>query len=367
MACPYRSLYNIECCLRKGAINKMINVAILGSGGLGQNMALLIEQKKDFKLVGICDRSGYLFNESGIAGITIKQSKTIDEIKGSHISSNSIFEMISNHKEKINAIFIALPNLPNEFIPNVAKEIIKTGYKGVIVDALKRTRAVEMVKNLDTDFKAHNILYLTGCGATPGLLTTAAALAAQSFVEVLDVTITFGVGINNWETYKATIREDIAHLEGFNPEIVAKMTDKEIVEELNKRNGILELHHMEHADDIMLELAGVCTRDRVTTGGIVDTKNPKKPISTNVKVTGRTFEGKISTHQFVLGDETTMAANVNGPILGFMKSGMWLYSLGVRGTLTSAEIMPHFGVAKENYLDIQGKQSRDFACKIPTS
>ena len=334
----------------------MINVAILGSGGLGQNMALLIEQKKEFKLVGICDRGGYLFSEDGISGNTIKEAKTIENIKGSIRSQNSVTDLISKHKNKIDSIFIALPNLPNEFIPGIAKQIIKTGFKGVIVDALKRTRAVEMIKEMDRDFKSAGILYLTGCGATPGLLTTAAALAAQSFVEVLDVTITFGVGIPNWELYKATIREDIAHLEGFNPEIVSKMTDEEIIKELEKRNGILELHHMEHADDIMLELANICPRDRVTTGGIVDTRNPKKPISTNVKVTGRTFEGKVSTHQLVLGDETTMACNVNGPVLGFMKSSKWLYDLGVKGTLTSADIMPHFGIAKENYLEIQAKQ-----------
>lgn len=326
----------------------MINLTILGSGGLGKNMALLIEQKKDFKLVGICDRSTYLFNENGING-------NVGAYRGTP-SNNPIKDLISLHKEKINAIFIALPNLPNDFIPNTAKQIIRTGYKGIIVDALKRTRAVEMIKNLNTDFKAADILYLTGCGATPGLLTSAAALGAQSFVEILNVTITFGVGISSWESYKATIREDIAHLDGFNVETVSKMTDKEIEEELNKRNGILELHNMEHADDIMLELANVCKQSRVTTGGIVDTRNAKKPISTNVKITGRTFDGKISTHQFILGDETTMAANVNGPALGYIKSGIWLYSLGVRGVLTSAEVMPHFGVAKQNYLEIQEAQ-----------
>ena len=336
----------------------MINVAVFGCGGLGQNMALLIEQKKDFKLVGICDRGGYLFNSNGIEGIRCKGA--INDI----LTKDPICDLISNHKDKIDAIFIALPNLPNEFIPNVAKEIVKTGFKGVIVDALKRTKAVEMIKDMDSDFKKADILYLTGCGATPGLLTTAAALAAQSFVEVLDVTITFGVGISNWDTYKATIREDIAHLPGFNPEIVSKMTDKEIENELNKRNGILELEHMEHADDIMLELANICPRERVTTGGIVDTRNPKKPISTNVKITGRTFEGKVSTHTFILGDETTMAANVNGPVLGFMKTGKWLYDLGARGTLTSADLTAHFSPAKENYLEIQKKQQEAFKVAV---
>lgn len=337
----------------------MINIAILGSGGLGQNMALLIDQKKEFKLVGICDSTGYFFNENGISGIEVRDAKTVEKIKGSKVSDSPINDLISNYKDKIDAIFIALPNLPNEFIPNIAKEIANLGFKGVIVDALKRTKAVDMIKTLGNDFKSADILYLTGCGATPGLLTTAAALAAQSYVEILDVNITFGVGISNWESYKATVREDIAHLDGFNPDIVSKMTDKEIEEELNKRNGILELHLMEHADDLMLELANVCPRDKVKVGGIVDTRNAKKPISTNVKITGRTFEGKISTHQFTLGDETTMAANVNGPVLGFMKSGLWLYNLGVRGTLTSADVMPRFVQPLENYLEIQKKQQAD--------
>ena len=334
----------------------MINVAVLGCGGLGQTMSLLIEQKKEFNLVGICDRNAYYFNENGIPSRAIKEVGSVENIKDSVISTNSIVEMISSYKDKIDAIFIALPNLPNEFIPNVAKQIIQTGYKGVLVDALKRTRAVEMINEMDREFKSAGILYLTGCGATPGLLTAAASLAAQSFVEVLDVTITFGVGVSNWETYKATIREDIAHLEGFNPEIVSKMSDSEIIKELEKRNGILELHNMEHADDVMLELANICPRERVTVGGIVDTRNPKKPLSTNVKITGRTFEGRISTHQFILGDETTMAANVNGPILGYMKSGLWLYNLGVRGTLNSTQIMPHFEKAKNNYLEVQKNQ-----------
>lgn len=341
----------------------MINVAILGSGGLGQNMALLIDQKEEFKLVGSCDQSAYVFRREGISGVEIKQSLSIKNINGAKVSTNTLLDLIASHKDSIDAIFIALPNLPNEFIPNTVKEIASSGYKGVIVDALKRTRAVEMIKEMDNSLKKACILYLTGCGATPGLLTAIAALAAHSFVEILDVTITFGVGISSWESYKATIREDIAHLDGFSPEVVSKMTDREIEMELDKRKGILELHNMEHADDIMLELAGVCPRGRVTTGGVVDTRNPKKPISTNVKVTGRTFEGKISTHTFTLGDETTMAANVNGPVLGYIKSGAWLYSLGVRGVLTSAQVMPCFGQPKENYLEIQKQQMAELGTK----
>lgn len=51
------------------------------------------------------------------------------------------------------------------------------------------------------------------------------------------------------------------------------MSDAEIEAFLDKANGILTLEDMEHADDIMLELAGVCGRDRGTVGGVVDTRN----------------------------------------------------------------------------------------------
>ena len=82
--------------------------------------------------------------------------------------------------------------------------------------------------------------------------------------------------------------------------------------------------------------------DRVTVGGIVDTRNPKKPLSTNVKITGRTFEGKTSTHTFTLGDETSMAANVCGTAFGYLKAGISLHRRGIHGLFTAAEIMPQF-------------------------
>lgn len=92
---------------------------------------------------------------------------------------------------------------------------------------------------------------------------------------------------------------------------------------------------MEHADDnIMLELAGVCDRERVTVGGVVDTRNYRKPLSTNVQGTGRTFEGKISNYTFALGDEIIMAANVCGPAFGYLKAGMALHRRRIYGLFT---------------------------------
>ena len=238
--------------------------------------------------------------------------------------------------------FLALPNLPNDFIPTVAKEFIKSGWRGVLVDAIKRTTAVEQLLAMKEELEAAGITYMTGCGATPGLLTAAAALAAQSYAEIHQVEITFGVGIANWEAYRATVREDIGHMPGCTVEIARAMTDAEVEALLDKTNGVLTLTNMEHADDVMLEVAGICDRDRVTVGGVVDTRNPKKPLSTNVKVTGRTFEGKISTHTFTLGDETSMAANVCGPAFGYLKAGKQLHQRGIYGIFTAAEIMPQF-------------------------
>ncbi|MGL5193117.1 MAG: saccharopine dehydrogenase-like oxidoreductase, partial [Chroococcales cyanobacterium] len=207
---------------------------------------------------------------------------------------------------------------------------------------LKRTSAVEQLLELQEDLQKAGITYMTGCGATPGLLTAAAALAAQSYAEVHSVKITFGVGIANWEAYRATIREDIAHIPGYTVAQAMAMTDAEVEALLDRTDGKLALENMEHADDIMLELAGICSRDRVTVGGIVDTRNPKKPLSTNVQITGRTFEGKISTHTFTLGDETSMAANVCGPAFGYLKAGVRLHQRGIYGLLTAAEVMPLF-------------------------
>ena len=296
-------------------------------------------------LVAAADQKGYAYNPTGIdidaAISTYHQSHSVGNLAaGGVLSNDSIQDLVTN--SQVDGYFLALPNLPNTFMADVVKQFIKSGWKGVLVDALKRTSAVEQLLELESDLQQAGITYLTGCGATPGLLTAAAAVAAQSYAEIHSVKITFGVGIANWEAYRATIREDIAHMPEYDVEAARAMTDAEVATLLDKTDGIISLENMEHADDIMLELAGICSRDRVTVGGVVDTRNPKKPLSTNVRVTGRTFEGKISTHTFTLGDETSMAANVCGPAFGYLKAGMALNRRGINGLFTAAEIMPQF-------------------------
>jgi hypothetical protein len=326
-------------------ITDSIKVGVLGFGGLGQAAARILAPKHEMVLVAAADQKGYAYTSEGLdADAAIKayyQHGSVGYLEPNGIlSNNSIQDLVA--KGSVDGYFLALPNLPNTFMADVARQFIESGWQGVLVDALKRTSAVEQLLNLQDELKQAGITYLTGCGATPGLLTAATAIAAQSYAEIHSVKITFGVGIANWEAYRATIREDIAHLPGYDVEMARAMTDAEVEALLDKTNGILTLENMEHADDIMLELAGICDRDRVTVGGVVDTRNPKKPLSTNVKITGRTFEGKISTHIFTLGDETSMAANVCGPAFGYLKAGVAFHRRGMYGLFTAAEIMPQF-------------------------
>lgn len=321
------------------------NIAVMGAGGLGRAMARLLDRKSSMRLTAVCDTAGFAVRPAGITGDemnALPPGATVrDLMEIGEASDDGIGALLARH-EDIDGIFLALPNLPNEFIPGVIDRIAASGFRGVVVDALKRTRAVEQVMTRHEALRAAGITYVTGAGATPGLLTAAANLAAQSFVEVEEVVVWFGVGIANWDAYRATVREDIAHLPGFDVAKVKAMTDAEVEAELDRRNGLLELHDMEHADDVLLELAGVLPRARVKVGGLVNTRDAKKPVSTHVRVTGVTFEGKRGTHVFTLADEASMAANVNGPALGYMNAAMWLNGQGIAGVFTSADLMPKF-------------------------
>lgn len=322
-----------------------MRVGVLGFGGLGQAAARVLAPKREMVWVAAADQKGYAYDAQGLhpnACIETYQSHgSLGYLEPyGTLSSQSIQDL--SERASVDGYFLALPNLPNTFMASVARQFIQSGWRGVLVDALKRTSAVEQLLELQDELQAAGITYMTGCGATPGLLTAAATLAAQSYAEVHSVKITFGVGIANWEAYRATIREDIAHLPGYDVARATAMSDADVEALLDKTNGILALENMEHADDVMLELAGICSRDRVTVGGVVDTRNPKKPLSTNVQVTGRTFEGKISTHTFTLGDETSMAANVCGPAFGYLKAGLALHRRGIYGLFTASEVMPQF-------------------------
>ncbi len=319
----------------------VIRLAVLGAGGLGKGMVQRVEQTPDFQTVALVDSGAYLFEAGGISFDTVSGLKVLKEHRDAVPTLNPILDLMKTHADDIDAVFVALPNLPVDFIPKVIHMLAQeTAFRGVMVDALKRTHAVELVLALQDLVSRSGILYLTGAGATPGFLSTIAAVAAQSFVEVTHVDIRFGVGIPDWQAYRATIREDFIHLEGFTPERVAAMSDAEIEAELDRRQGLLELNHMEHADDLILELAGICHRSQVTVGGLVDTRSTRKPMSTRVTITGKTTAGESASHVLTLDDATTMVDNVCGPALGFLRQGIRLHQSGLSGVLTSADLMP---------------------------
>ncbi len=318
-------------------------VAVLGAGGLGMAAAQMLSQKRSLQLVAIADKGGAAIDPTGLSVEELlyaqKKHKTVG---AAGIETDDSIGAVIKHLDLIDGVFIALPSLDNNFVPSVVRRFADAKYSGVMVDALKRTTAVEYIFQLHKKLQQSRITYITGAGATPGLLTAAANLAAQSYSEIQSIDIEFGVGISNWEAYRATIKEDIAHLEGFNLEKVSTMTYEEILAELDRRDGILKLVNMEHADDILLEIAGTVSREKVHIGGVVNTRNPKKPVSTHVTVTGRTYDGFTSTHTFTLGDETTMAANVLGPAFGWLSKALQLHKRGIYGVFGSAEIMPRF-------------------------
>ncbi len=308
-----------------------IRVAVLGAGGLGRAACRIIGLKRELQLVAICDSKGFVASSEGLSCDHLALDVPCDDS----------LKAVAEWDGTIDAVLVTLPNLPNEFIPGVVQQFIRRRPQVVLVDVLKRTAAVAQMFALDPLAKETQSIVLTGCGATPGLLTAAAALAAQSFITVERVDIWWGVGIANWEAYKATIREDIAHVPGYSVERAKAMTDQEVEAFLDRTGGLLELHHMEHADDILLERAGVVdSQDQVEVGGVMDTRHPNKPVSTTMTLTGITFEGKRSSHTFILGDDTSMAANVIGPALGYLKRGCWLKTHGIFGVFGCTDFLP---------------------------
>ena len=345
-----------------------MRVAVLGAGGLGRAACRIIGMKRQLRLVAICDSKGYAFDPEGLDcerlagcsgdlvssyGVTAaleagaarrgssgSRSKEIDAVV-EHVD-DPLGELASLAKESaFDAVLITLPNMPNGFIPGVVERFVRAASGLVFADVLKRTAAVELLFGLDPAVKQSESVVLTGCGATPGLLTAAAVLAAQSFIEIERVDIWWGVGMANWEAYRSTIREDIAHLPGYSVERATAMTDEEVAAFLDRTAGLLELHQMEHADDILLQRVGVIqSPEQVEVGGVMDTRHAKKPVSTTMTLTGITHDGKRSSHRFILGDETTMAANVIGPALGYLKRALWLKRHGLFGVFGSTEFLP---------------------------
>jgi hypothetical protein len=343
--------------------------AVLGTGGIGRRALEVSKDKDELTPVAACDRHGVAVDHDGLdvdellaateGNIASDGGATVDEggaggikqagaDKGVAASvqadpTETPIDDIIDESDAIDAVLIALPNLEHDFIPRVAERFAEADYEGVLVDVLKRSRVIGMLDDREEQLQKSGITFVCGAGATPGFLTGAAALAAQSFVEVHEVDIWWGVGLKSgYEDNRGTVREDIAHLDGYDIETARAMTDEEIEELVDEHDGVLEFHDMEHADDVLLERAGICDAEDVTVGGVLDLRNDEKPTTTTVTVTGETFDGEVATNTFELGDDTSMEANVNGPALGYLKAAVRHNRAGDYGVFGPAELMPGF-------------------------
>ncbi|SIR88453.1 transcriptional regulator [Natronorubrum thiooxidans] len=366
-----------------------ITFAVVGTGGIGRR-ALEVSQHKDaLTPVAACDRHGTAIDFDGLdidellaategnidnevatdGGERTDGSRSSAELRSdggaatadteggvkqhgenkgvvaseqAQSSEDSIQDVI-DHGDGIDAVLLALPNYEHDFIPRTADRFLEGGYSGVMIDVLKRSRVIDMLDERREAFEDAGITFICGAGATPGLLTGAAALAAQSFVEVTEIDIHWGVGLKSgYEDNRGTVREDIAHLPEYDIDTARNLSDEEIEAIIDDHDGVIEFEDMEHADDILLERAGICDAEDVIVGGILDVRSDEKPTTTTVSVTGRTFDGETATNTFQLGDETSMEANVNGPALGYLQTGVRRNRAGEYGVFGPAELMPGF-------------------------
>jgi len=355
-----------------------ITFAVLGTGGIGRRALEVSADKPDLTPVAACDRHGVavdhdgldvdellaategnVASEAGGAGTggedtdprpdggtaAVKRSGEMQGVAASAQAdpTETPIDDVIAESDAIDAVLVALPNLEHDFIPRVGERFAEAGYEGVLVDVLKRSRVIDILDEREETYEESGITFVCGAGATPGFLTGAAALAAQSFVEIEAVEIWWGVGLKSgYEDNRGTVREDIAHLDGYDIETARNLTDEEIEEIVDEHDGRIEFTDMEHADDVLLERAGICDADDVTVGGILDVRSDEKPATTTVEVTGRTFDGERGTNTFQLDDDTSMAANVNGPALGYLKTGVRRNRAGEYGVFGPADLMPGF-------------------------
>ncbi|ERH10786.1 MAG: hypothetical protein J07HX64_02565 [halophilic archaeon J07HX64] len=250
-----------------------IRFGVLGTGGIGRRTLEHATAETDLTPVAACDRNGVAVNREGLdveellaategniasgpddgvtdGGTAVKQSgehRGVAASRQGEQTETPIDDIIAV-SETLDAVLFALPNLEHDFIPRVADRFAGAGYEGVLVDVLKRSRVISMLEERSTAFEESGITFVCGAGATPGFLTGAAAIAAQSFVEVEQVEIWWGVGLKSgYEDNRGTVREDIAHLEEYDIEAARELSEAEIEEIVDEHDGVIEFTDMEHA------------------------------------------------------------------------------------------------------------------------
>jgi hypothetical protein len=316
-----------------------MRIALLGFGGLGRAFLQFLEGKESAKVVVCCDSSAFLLKEEGLHLPSLLSAKCVAECEGA-FKSNEPISFIAKEKGLYDAVFFAIPNVDGLLHRKSVEKFLESGQSLAFCDVLKRTEPIEQMLSLHKEFERIKSTYITGCGATPGLLSAAAALASFSFKKVEGVKIWWGVGIKDWRRYKATIKEDIMHLKDVEKERVKNLTEEDIEQILKERDGVLVFDGMDHGDGALLEDARIVEKEKVNVGGVFDTTSDKKPTTTYVEVFGQTLDGVLSSHKFMLGDETSMRTNVIGPALGYLRRALWLKEKGVYGAFGCCHFLP---------------------------
>lgn len=163
-------------------MQKAMSVGVLGFGGLGQAAARVLAQKQEMNLVAAADKNGYAYYADGLDArkcIDAYQSQgSVGYLEPVGVITNQSIQDLIKSSVHIDGYFLALPNLPNNFIPSVARQFIQSGWRGVLVDAIKRTSAVEQLLAMKDELQAAGITYMTGCGATPGAINSSSSFGS---------------------------------------------------------------------------------------------------------------------------------------------------------------------------------------------
>lgn len=325
----------------------MIKTAVIGTGGIGMAAATIMDLKSGFQVVGLSDKLDLAVFPEGVnvteALRIAKATGRLADIPQAGLEDPDPLRTLIKGVPDLEGLILSVPSIPHDLVTRQVQRLIELGFKGAVVDVLDQSIALEHISRLRQDIRNAGLTYITGCGATPGLLTAAASLISHSFLEVDGIRIRFGVGITNYlDRDEASLREILAGFKGMGVERAETLTRDDIHAILEERKGIVEVSGLAHGDDVLIEWAGVTSREKVEVGGRIDTKHDIKPVSTTVTVIGRTFDECQSSHTLTLGDETSMFANTAGPAVGYLARAVELNRQKVTGLFGSTDLMPLF-------------------------
>ncbi|NQY07801.1 MAG: saccharopine dehydrogenase-like oxidoreductase, partial [Flavobacteriaceae bacterium] len=103
--------------------HQTMKVGILGFGGLGQAATKVLAPKQEMNWVAAADLKGYAYCETGLnpqtAITTYNQQGSIGYLDPyGTLCNHSILDLLET--SKVDGYFLALPNLPNTFMADVA-------------------------------------------------------------------------------------------------------------------------------------------------------------------------------------------------------------------------------------------------------